>query len=202
MYELYFNPPKSSWSLRVWILLKQLNVPFEAKIVRYLPDLTVQRQEFKSFSPTSQIPVLKVGEQTIWDSLAIVEFIAESYPQVWADDKMARAWSRSACAEMHSGFQQLRNICDFNPLARTPLENIPTELEQELLRLDELLSQGLTEYGGEFLAGRCFTAVDAFFVPVMLRIETYALHRYFSKQVIEYQRKIMNLHNVKMWLAM
>ncbi|QIM63542.1 glutathione S-transferase [Pasteurellaceae bacterium Orientalotternb1] len=202
MYQLYFNPPKSSWSLRVWILLKELNIPFEPKIVRYLDDLNLQRQQFKHFSPTAKIPALHTDGQIIWDSLAITEFVAESYPQVWVEDKIARAWSRSACAEMHSSFEHLRNICDFNPLVRTPLANVPQALELELARLNELLQQGLNRFRGNFLAGANFTAVDAFFVPVILRIETYGLHRYFSEQVLAYQRRILELGNLKAWLAM
>lgn len=202
MYQLYFNPPKSSWSLRVWILLKELNIPFEPKIVRYLADHNLQRQQFKTFSPTAKIPALHADGQIIWDSLAITEFVAESYPQVWAADKIARAWSRSACAEMHSGFEHLRNICDFNPLARTPLANVSQALEQELERLNELLQQGLNQFRGNFLAGENFTAVDAFFVPVMLRIETYGLQRYFGEQVLAYQGKILSRETLKIWLAM
>lgn len=202
MYQLYFNPPKSSWSLRVWVLLEELNIPFEPKIVRYLTDLDEQRQQFKQFSPTAKIPVLYVEGLVIWDSLAITEFIAENYPQVWTEDKIARAWSRSSCAEMHSSFENLRNICDFNPLARTPLTHVPQDLERELFRLNELLTQGLSQFDGEFLASKRFTAVDAFFVPVMIRIETYGLHRYFSPLVLKYQKKIMNLSSLQKWFAM
>ncbi|VTU05758.1 Dichloromethane dehalogenase [Actinobacillus porcinus] len=200
MYQLYFNPPKSSWSLRIWILLKELNISFEPKIVRYLDDLNEQHKQFKNFSPTAKIPVLHANGVIIWDSLAITEFLAESYPQIWAEDKIVRAWSRSACAEMHSGFEHLRNICNFDPLAHTPLTEVPRVLELELERLNELLQQGLIQFGGNFLAGERFTAVDAFFVPVMLRIRTYDLHRYFSPQVLKYQDRILSLETLKMWL--
>ncbi|MDP9500151.1 glutathione S-transferase [Bisgaard Taxon 45] len=202
MYQLYFNPPKSSWSLRVWVLLKELNIPFEPKIVRYLDDLSEQRQQFKAFSPTSKIPVLHADGLVIWDSLAIIEFLAESYPQVWAEDKVARTWSRSACAEMHSGFEHLREMCDFAPLARKPLQEIPAVLSQELARLNQLLEEGLTAFGGAFLAGDRFTAVDAFFLPVMARIETYALHQYFSPQVLAYQKMLVNSVSFKAWLTL
>lgn len=201
MYQLYVNPPKSSWSLRPWILLKVLNIPFEQKIVRYLDDLTKQREQFKAFSPTSKIPVLYMEKHVIWDSLAIVEFIAEDYSQVWAEDKFARAWSRSACAEMHSGFEQLRTICNFDPLNRIQLEHIPPELEKELQRLDELWQEGLTQFQGKYLAGNQFTAVDAFFVPVALRIETYGLHHYFSESSLTYQKYLLMLPELKEWLS-
>lgn len=200
MFTLYINPPKSSWSLRVWILLKTLNIPFETKIVRYLADLNTQRQQFKQFSPTSKIPVLIDNEQSIWDSLAIVEYVAETYPEVWTSDKIARAWSRSACAEMHSGFTVLREICDFRPIERIPLKQIPTELVDELARIDQLWQEGLNRFSGHFLAGNAFTAVDAFFVPVALRIETYGLHSYFSKQSLAYQRRLLSLPALNEWL--
>lgn len=202
MYQLYFNPPKSSWSLRVWILLKELSIPFEAKIIRYLADLTEQRQQFRAFSPTAKIPVLHADNMIIWDSLAITEFVAENYPQVWAEDKVARAWSRSACAEIHSGFENLRHICDFKLLERITLAKIPETLEQELARINQLWEQGLAQFGGKFLAGNHFTAVDAFFVPVALRIESYGLQDYFSKQSLEYQQRLIALASVQEWLAM
>lgn len=200
MYQLYINPPKSSWSLRPWILLKVLNIPFEQKIVRYLDDLAEQRTQFKNFSPTSKIPVLNVNGNVIWDSLAIVEFIAEDYPQVWAEEKFARAWSRSACAEMHSGFEQLRSICNFDPLNRIQLPHIPPELEKELQRIDELWQQGLSSFGGAYLAAEQFTAVDAFFVPVALRVETYGLHQYLCDTSLAYQKRLLALPALQEWL--
>ncbi|MDY2946878.1 MAG: glutathione S-transferase [Mannheimia varigena] len=200
MLQLYFNPPKSSWSLRVWILLKTLNIPFEPKIVRYQSDLNAQRQAFQQFSPTAKIPVLVDNGHTVWDSLAITEYVAESYPQVWAKDKIARAWSRSACAEMHSGFNVLREICDFRPLEHITLTEIPAELANELSRIDQLWQGGLNRFAGNFLAGEQFTAVDAFFVPIALRIETYGLHRYFSEKSLAYQRRLLSLPQLKAWL--
>ncbi|WP_373818117.1 glutathione S-transferase [Glaesserella sp.] len=202
MLQLYVNPPKSSWSLRPWILLKVLDIPFETKIVRYLDDLIEQRKQFKQFSPTAKIPVLCVEGNMVWDSLAIVEFLAEQYPQVWAEDRFARAWSRSACAEMHSGFEHLRNICNFQPLDRIALAKIPTELEKDLARIHELWEEGLNRFGGEFLCGERFTAVDAFFMPVAGRIETYGLHRYLSEQTLAYQQRLLALPEWQAWLSL
>lgn len=198
--QLYINPPRSSWSLRPWILLKTLSIPFEEKVVRYLDDKAVQRSQFLEFSPTAKIPVLVDNGVTIWDSLAIIEYVAESYPQVWAVDKVARAWSRSACAEMHSGFSALRNICDFKPLERITLEDVPTELADELARVDQLWQEGLTRFGGDFLSGEHFTAVDAFFVPIALRIETYGLQRFFSEPSLAYQHRLLSLSALSEWL--
>lgn len=200
MLKLYINPPHSSWSLRPWILLKTLGIPFEPKIVRYLENKTIQRRYFQTFSPTAQIPVLVEHGRTVWDSLAIVEYVAESYPQVWPANKTARAWSRSACAEMHSGFSFLRKICDFKPLERLALPTVPSELADELARLDLLWLEGLDRFGGEFLSGERFTAVDAFFVPVALRIETYGLHSFFSEASLAYQRRLLALPALSEWL--
>lgn len=202
MYQLYVNPPRSSWSLRVWILMKTFDIPFETKIVRYLEDLNAQRQQFLTFSPTSKIPVLHDGDIVVWDSLAIIEYLAEQYPQIWAEDRIARAWSRSACAEMHSGFIHLRHICDYNPLISSPLTIVPEELECELTRLNQLWEQGLNQFGGSFLAGEQFTAVDAFFVPVAGRIQTYDLTRYFSQQALAYQKRLLSLEYLQTWLEM
>ncbi|MBF0784835.1 glutathione S-transferase [Muribacter muris] len=201
MLKLYVNPPKSSWSLRVWILLKQCGIPFEQINVAYLDDKAAQRTQFLTFSPTAKIPVLHYQDQIIWDSLAIVEFIAEHYPHIWAQDWQARAWSRSACAEMHAGFEHLRNICDFRPLDRVELADITPELAAELARLDTLWQQGLTRFGGDYLAGDRFTAVDAFFVPVALRIETYGLQHYFSPASLRYQQRLLGLTTLAEWLA-
>ncbi|MDO5055439.1 MAG: glutathione S-transferase [Pasteurella oralis] len=200
MYQLYVNPPCSSWSLRPWILLKTLHIPFEQKTVRYLDDLSEQRQQFLAFSPTSKIPVLHYQGQIIWDSLAIIEFIAEDYPQVWAEDRTARAWSRSACAEMHSGFEHLRSICHYDPINRTTLAEIPLALQTELKRINQLWEEGLDRFGGDYLAGKQFTAVDAFFVPVVGRIETYGLHHYFSESALNYQKRLLALPSLQQWL--
>ncbi|BFU60544.1 MULTISPECIES: glutathione S-transferase family protein [Rodentibacter] len=200
MFKLYVNPPKSTWSLRVWILMKQLNIPFEQVNVHYLQDKILQRQHFLQFSPTGKIPVLEHNGMTVWDSLAIIEYLAEIFPQVWAKDKSARAWSRSACAEMHSGFEQLREICDFSPLERLKTPSISTALAQELARLDQLWRQGLSQFGSDFLTGEAFTAVDAFFVPIALRIETYSLQNYFSRQCLDYQQRLLRLKSLPEWL--
>ncbi|QIW15644.1 glutathione S-transferase [Pasteurellaceae bacterium RH1A] len=200
--QLYINPPKSSWSLRVWALCRQLNIPIETKIVRYLADKDAQRQQFLVFSPTAKIPVLHHEGRTIWDSLAIVEYLAEDFPAIWPQDKTARAWARSACAEMHAGFALLREICDFKPLERIQLTEISPELKKELARLDQLWQEGLSRFGGPFLAGNDFTAADAFFLPVAGRIETYGLEAHFSPQSLAYQQTLLALPAYQAWLKL
>lgn len=200
MYSLYISKPLSSWSLRPWILLKELAIPFEEIQVNFLEDRQKQRQTFVKFSPTAKIPVLHANNQIIWDSLAIVEYIAEDYPQVWAADKTARAWSRSACAEMHSGFMKLRQICGFNPLVTSPLTEVPEDVVADLKRIDQLWQEGLTQFKGPYLAGKTFTSVDAFFLPVASRIATYGLENYLSEISRCYQQRLLNLPSFQAWL--
>lgn len=195
MYQLYFYAPYSSWSFRPWILLKTLDIPF---VERQLP--FEDNRQLAQHSPTAKVPVLQQGEQKIWDSLAIIEYIAEDYPQVWAENKIARAWSRSACAEMHSGFPALREICSFAPKNNTPLAAIPEELVKELQRLNQLWKEGLTRFQGNYLAGSQFTAVDAFFAPVVGRIETYGLQRYLDPENLAYFQRIKSLPSYQAWL--
>ena len=132
-------------------------------------------EKFKKFSPTGLVPCLQDGELLVWDSLAISEHIAEAYPAAWPQNKSARAWARSATAEMHSGFQALRSQCPMNCRPQAPLLNIDDALAKDLARIVALWESGLQSFSGPFLAGRRFTTVDAFFAPVAIRIHTYKL---------------------------
>ncbi|OTA17417.1 stringent starvation protein A [Xenorhabdus beddingii] len=175
MYTLWIaNKNYSSWSLRPWILLKALNIPFNER-VSYFEDGKNSHEKFKAFSPTGLVPCLMDGDITVWDSLAIVEYLAEDHAQVWPSDKMARAWARSAVAEMHSGFAALRQSCSMNCAIRTELNKILPELQRDIDRIDALWSEGLTKFGGEWLAGDKFTVVDAFYAPVVFRARAYGL---------------------------
>jgi len=100
------NKNYSSWSLRPWVLMTQLGIPFEETLNQFTED-----SNFKAFSPTGLVPCLVDGDTVVWESLAIVEYLAEQYPQVWPSDKDARAWARSATSEMHANFSALRNEC-------------------------------------------------------------------------------------------
>ncbi|WP_040977506.1 glutathione S-transferase family protein [Necropsobacter massiliensis] len=201
MYKLYFYAPLSSWSLRPWILLKMLDIPFAEQQVPYSQDKAELSRLLATFSPTAKVPVLQDGERYIWDSLAIVEYLAESYPQVWPSDAAARAWARSACAEMHSGFEQLRTLCSYDPLKHTALTEIPPALLHDLQRINRLWQEGLSRFGGEYLGGKQFTAVDAFFTPVVGRIESYGLQRYLDPQPYAYFQRINALPALQEWLT-
>ncbi|MDX7991721.1 glutathione S-transferase family protein [Xenorhabdus littoralis] len=175
MYTLWIaNKNYSSWSLRPWILLKALEIPFHERL-SYFEDGKSSYEKFKAFSPTGLVPCLIDGEMTVWDSLAIVEYIAEEYAQVWPSDKIAKAWARSTVAEMHAGFAALRQICPMNCSNIIKLDEVTPELQNDIDRIDVLWSEGLTKFGGQWLAGDKFTAVDAFYAPVAFRAHTYGL---------------------------
>lgn len=176
MYTLYIaNKNYSSWSLRPWILLTELGIPFDEKLVPFLGGTSSSWDAFRNFSPTGKVPCLHDGDTVVWESLAIAEYIAESHPRVWPSDARARAWARSAASEMHAGFQSLRSQCPMNCGIRMRLREISPALLRDVDRMQELWNEGLQRFGGPFLAGHAFTAVDAFYAPVTFRIQSYQL---------------------------
>jgi len=166
------NRNYSSWSLRPWVLMKALDMKFEARMVCFEAE---NYDNFRKFSPNGQVPCLQDDDRTIWDSLAIVEYLAERHDGVWPADERARAWARCAAAEMHGGFGPLRNLCTMNVGVRAKPHEIPTPLQRNIDRLGELFAEGLDNFGGPWLAGSRFTAVDAFYAPVSYRVRTYDL---------------------------
>lgn len=174
MYQLYIaNKNYSSWSLRPWVLMRTLEIPFEERLEPFTGATTAER--FRRFSPTGKVPCLHDGATRVWDSLAIVEHLAERHPGVWPPDPVARSWARSAAAEMHAGFGALRAICGMTCGQRVTLRERPAALEADLTRLRELWHEGLRRFGGPWLAGEAFSAVDAFYAPVAFRLQTYGL---------------------------
>jgi glutathione S-transferase len=174
MYTLHIaNKNYSSWSLRPWLVLRELQIPFTEHMVAFhsQPDWAV----FRKLSPNGKVPCLIDGTTTVWESLAIVEYLAERHAGVWPAEAVARAWARSAAAEMHAGFGELRNRCSMSCGIRVQLHSVTAALTADLNRLVALWNDGLSRFGGPFLAGPAFSAVDAFFAPVVLRIQTYGL---------------------------
>lgn len=175
MYTLYIaNKNYSSWSLRPWVLLTQLGIPFEEKLTPFL-GTSSSWSAFRAFSPTGKVPCLHDGDLAVWDSLSIAEYVAERHRGVWPADPHARAWARSAAAEMHSGFEALRSCCPMNCGIRLQLNVLPAALTRDLARLQELWNEGFSRFGGPYLAGAAFSAADAFYAPVAFRIQSYQL---------------------------
>lgn len=167
------NRNYSSWSLRPWLLMKALGIPFEDRIEPFAkPD---NYEEFRHFSPTGQVPLLRDGERRVWDSLGITLYLAERHPGVWPSDVEARAFAQAIVAEMHGGFTALRNDCTMNIGVRVSHKPMSQALERNVARLAELFAEGLERFGGPWLAGSDCTAADAFYAPVAYRVRTYGL---------------------------
>lgn len=167
------NKNYSSWSLRPWLLMKAVDIPFEEMLHYFSPSGTPN--SFHSISPTAKVPVLVDDGNVIWDTMAIIEYLAEDYPGVWPSEKRCRAWARSACAEMHSGFSSLRKECSMSVGIRVRLHQISRALRSDIARMEQLWADGLDRFHGPWLAGARFTAVDAFFGPVAFRFRTYGV---------------------------
>ncbi len=196
MYRLYIgNKNYSSWSLRPWVLLGELQIPFSEELVPF--DDGGSWEKFRAFSPTGLVPCLVDGETTVWESLAIAEYLAERHDGVWPRDERARSWARSAASEMHAGFGALRNECPMTVGLRIRMHEVSNGLRKELARLGELWQQGLDVYGGPFLAGEAFSAVDAFFAPVAFRVQTYSLS--IPPPCQAYAERLINLPNMQAW---
>ena len=167
------NRNYSSWSLRPWVLMKALGIAFADRIEPFTR--LSNYDEFRAFSPTGQVPVLLDGDRTVWDSLGIALYLAERHPGVWPADEAARAFAQCAVAEMHGGFSALRNDCTMNVGVRVSPRPASPALARDVARIREILEAGLSRFGGPWLAGPAFTALDAFLAPVAFRIRTYGL---------------------------
>ena len=195
MYTLHIgNKNYSSWSLRPWVLLAERGIAFQERLHVFGPAFAA-RTEAKS--PAGKVPCLHDGDRVVWDSLAIAEYLAERHPGVWPRDEEARAWARCAAAEMHSGFQALRNECSMNCGIRVRLKAPSAALRRDLDRISELWSEGLRRFGGPFLAGAEFGAVDAFFCPVAFRVQSYGLA--LAPAADAYAKRLLALPAMRRW---
>lgn len=199
MYELLIaNKNYSSWSLRPWVLMRALGIPLREQLKPFVAPAG-ENLAFKTFSPSGRVPVLVDGDLTVWESLAIIEYLAERHPGVWPADARARAWARSASNEMHAGFAALRTTCSMSCGLRVRLASIAPGLARDVARIDELFTEGLARFGGPFLAGDAFTAVDAMFAPVQFRVLTYGLA--LGEVARAYHHRILALPAMQEWYA-
>lgn len=164
----------STWSLRPWLVLKRTGAPFTETLVP-LREVETSTQAILKHSPSGLVPVLKDGGLTIWDSLAICEYLAERFPEagLWPADPASRALARAATAEMHSGFQSLRGECPMDLKLATKAD-LSEATRANVRRLVQLWSGLLARSGGPFLFGD-WTIADAFFTPVATRFRGYGV---------------------------
>jgi glutathione S-transferase len=207
--KLYIgNKNYSSWSMRPWVMLKNAGIAFEEIKLRFDSfDANSQfRQAISQISPVGKVPVLVVGDLTVWDTLAIAEYAAETFPdkQLWPADKAQRARARSICAEMHSGFTHLRGACMMNIEASLPnvgalvLRDKPA-VAADVRRIETIWSELLAAHGGPYLFGSRFCVADAYFAPVCMRFKTYALSA--KPQINAYVEAIRAAAGVREWIA-
>ncbi|HEY6024565.1 MAG TPA: glutathione S-transferase family protein [Pseudolabrys sp.] len=168
------NKNYSSWSLRPWIAMKVAGIAFEEKLVPlYEPG---SREQILQYSPAGKVPVLIDGNQHIWESLSILEYLAENFPRakLWPDDARARAHARVVAAEMHAGFQALRKNCPMNLWLPVKARALPEEALADVRRIEALWGDCRAHFGqgGPFLFGS-FGAADAMYAPIVSRLHTY-----------------------------
>jgi glutathione S-transferase len=196
-YELVIaNKNYSSWSLRPWVLMRARGIEFAERLMPF-PGADSAPATYKPLSPSGRVPCLVDDGWQVWDSLAIVEYLAERHPGVWPSDARARAWSRSVAAEMHSSFQALRDICTMNCGIRVALRERPPALERDIARVAELWNEGISRFGGPWLAGADFSGADAFYAPVVFRGQTYGLR--FGGEADAYAARMLAHPAMREW---
>ena len=168
------NKNYSSWSFRPWIAMAAAGVPFTDQVIPF--DFPGGNPEFKKISPTGRVPVLHHGAVRVWESLAIIEYVAELFPDagIWPKDRAARAQARAISMEMLSGFRAIRNACPMN-IRRAPSPiDLPEGVMDDVAHIEAMWKEALARSGGPFLFGD-FSAADAMYAPVVNRFETYCL---------------------------
>src|ERR1700716_829831 len=170
------NKNYSSWSMRPWLALRANNIAFDEVLIPLYTDNKADKDRILSFTLSGKVPALIDGDVTIWDSLAILEYLAEKFPEkkLWPQDSASRAHARSISAEMHSGFAALRNECGMNLHRAVRAIALSDDARANVARVQEIWSECHRRYGGPFLFGP-FSAADAMYAPVVHRFRTYAI---------------------------
>lgn len=194
------NKNYSSWSLRPWLLMKESRLPFEeVRVPLYLPG---SKETLRKYSPSGKVPVLLHGAVTIWDSLAISEYLAERHPELrlWPVDALQRTLARSISAEMHSGFAALRSNMSMNCRGFFPGLGRTVEVAADIERIQRIWTDCRERFAGSgpYLFGT-FTIADAMYAPVALRFKTYAVQ--LSSIAQQYADAILALPGLHEWIA-
>ncbi|MET0638623.1 MAG: glutathione S-transferase family protein [Hyphomicrobium sp.] len=170
------NKLYSSWSLRPWLVLTAFGIPFEEEIIPLrMPE---SRSRMLEYSPSGKVPTMVDGDVTVWESLAIIEYLAEKFPDraIWPRDANARAHARAVAHEMHAGFQPLRQGCPMHLGARFATPPLTEPLRASIDRVEDIWSEARNRFAGgqPFLYG-AFSAADAMYAPVVTRFDTYQI---------------------------
>lgn len=200
MLRLYIgNKNYSSWSMRPWLAMRHAGIVFEELTIALFED--GYKQRISAISPSGRVPCLVDGEITVWDSLAILEYLADSRSDLWPADAAPRARARSACAEMHSGFSALRDAMPMNLRARLPGRGRRPEVAADIRRMVALWTECRRRdgAGGPFLFGR-FSNADAMFAPVVWRFLTYSVE-VDTAEARNWMNTMRGLPAMQQWLA-
>jgi glutathione S-transferase len=194
------NKNYSSWSMRPWIALKAANIPFDETLIPLLrPE---SKAKILAFSPAGKVPILIDGDTTVWESLAILEYLADRFPRagLWPADAAARAHARAVATEMHGGFVALRRELPMNMWRPEQSRAVTAEAAAGVTRIDAIWSDCRRRFGagGPFLFGQ-FCAADAMYAPVISRFATYAVE--VSAPARAYMDAVMALPAWKEWEA-
>lgn len=170
------NKAWSTWSMRPWLVLKRAGAEF-TEIPIELRQGARTEAAIAPHSPSGHVPSLKDGGIVIWDSLAICEYLAEKFPDagLWPKDPAARALTRAAAAEMHSGFSSLRGECPMDLRAEPKVAELSEATHRDLRRIARLWNELLQRFGGPWLGGAEWSIADAFYTPVATRLRTYGV---------------------------
>lgn len=174
------NKCHSSWSLRPWLLMKAFGLPFEEVLIPFTDpiDTPEWKAEVRRYSPAAKVPALVDGDVVVWESIAIIDYLADTHPDlaIWPENRAARAMARSIAAEMHAGFQALRRACVMNLGKRYAHRDRGAAVARDVARVLEIWREARERFGtgGPFLFG-AFTAADAMYAPVVTRFETYSI---------------------------
>ena len=192
------NKNYSSWSLRPWIAMKVAGIPFEEiQIPLYEPG---SRERMLEYSPAGKVPILIDGDEHVWESLAILEHLAERFPEarLWPSDRRARSHARAIASEMHGGFQPLRQNCTMNLWLPVKARPQPPEVLANVARIEQMWADCRARFGqgGPFLFG-AFGAADAMYAPVVARLNTYGLP--VSAKTRAYMDAVMALPAWREW---
>ncbi|MBJ6127332.1 glutathione S-transferase family protein [Microvirga splendida] len=169
------NKCYSSWSLRPWLLIKQLGVAFDEIFIPL--DLPDTKEKVLRHSPAGKVPILIDGDVIVWESISIMEYVGEAYgAPVWPEDRKARAMARSVAAEMHAGFSALRSACPMNLGKKYAQKDRGEAVARDVARFSEIVRQARERFGagGPFLFG-AFSAADAMYAPLVTRLDTYSI---------------------------
>lgn len=193
------NKNYSSWSLRAWLVLREAGIEFDEH--RIALDTESTAHDIGELSAAGRVPVLKLGDETIWDSLAIAETVAERWPdsQLWPADPAARAHARAISAEMHSGFEVLRSRMPMNCRAMGRKVSLPDELTDDIDRVIHIWSECNKRYGGPWLFGEAFSIADAMYAPVVLRFRTYGIN--LPESALVYAHRLLESQAMQEWLV-